>query len=68
MKIEEIKKGDVLINVDKNGTGYYLVTKVNRTTVDVRAENGNKVRAYPLIFDRAVTYEVPAFSKQDTYT
>jgi hypothetical protein len=62
MKITDIKPGDVLVNVDKNGAGYFKVLKVNRVTVDVRGENGNEVRAYPFIFDRKVDYPVPAFS------
>ena len=59
MNIQDICIGDVLVCVDKNGTGYYRVRKVNRVTVDVVGENGNAVRAYPLIFDRKVTYPVP---------
>ena len=47
MKIGEIKAGDTLINTDENGTGYYRVYKVNRVTVDVLSENGNKVRMHP---------------------
>lgn len=58
MQIEDIKPNDVLVSVDKHGTGYYRVLKVNRVTVDVRAENGNEVRCYPHIFDRKVTYQV----------
>lgn len=58
MKIEEIKQNDVLVNVDENGAGYFRVLKVNRVTVDVRGENGNRVRAYPHIFDRKVDYAV----------
>lgn len=58
MKIAEIKPDDVLVNVDENGAGYYRVLKVNRVTIDVRSENGNKVRAYPHIFDRKVDYSV----------
>lgn len=52
MSIEDIVKGDVLVNVDKNGCGYYKVLKVNRVTVDVMSETGAEVRAYPIIFDR----------------
>lgn len=58
MKIQDIAKGDTLVSTDSRGTGYYKVEKVNRVTVDVIGENGNKVRAYPLIFDRKVTYAV----------
>ena len=60
MKIADIKKGDTLVNVDKNGAGYYRVLKVNQVTVDVVGENGNKVRAYPNMFDRKVDYSVPS--------
>lgn len=55
MKIADIQKGDVLVNVDKNGAGYYRVVKVNRVSVDVVGETGNKFRAYPHIFDRKVS-------------
>ena len=55
MKIAEIKPNDVLVSVDETGAGFYRVLKVNRVTVDVTSENGNKVRAYPHIFDRKVT-------------
>jgi hypothetical protein len=58
MKIDDIKCGDVLVNTDENGSGYFRVLKVNRITIDVRGENGNKVRAYPNIFDRKITYPV----------
>ena len=58
MRITDIKKDDVLVSTDKHGTGYYRVLKVNRVTIDVRGENGNTVRAYPVIFDRKVTYPV----------
>lgn len=58
MKIQDIKPGDVLVNVDKNGAGYYRVLKVNRITIDVRGENGNECRAYPCIFDRKIDYPV----------
>lgn len=61
MKIEDIKAGDVLCSTDRHGTGYYKVIKVNRVTVDLQSENGNKVRAYPHIFERKVTYPVAAF-------
>lgn len=61
MKIEDMKTGDVLVSVDKNGAGYYKVAKVNRVTVDVISENGNRVRSYPATFDRRVTYPVAAF-------
>ena len=59
MNIQDIQKGDVLVSVDRTGCGYYRVVKVNRVTVDVIGENGNPVRAYPMIFDRKVTYPVP---------
>lgn len=62
MKIDQIKKGQILVSVDKNGAGYYKVEKVNRVTIDVTSENGNKVRAYPIMFDRAVDYPVKAFA------
>lgn len=58
MKIEHIKPNDVLVSVDENGAGYYRVLKINRITIDVRCENGTKVRAYPHVFDRKVDYEV----------
>ena len=58
MKIAEIEKGDTLVSVDKHGAGYYRVVKVNRVTVDVVHENGAKVRAYPVHFDRKVNYAV----------
>lgn len=29
-------------------------------TVDVVGENGNRVRAYPSVFDRKVSYDVPS--------
>lgn len=64
MKLADIRVGDVLVNVDENGAGYYKVVKVNRITVDVLGENGNRVRAYPAIFDRKVTYPVAAFQEQ----
>jgi hypothetical protein len=51
MKIADVKVDDVLVNVDENGAGYYRVLKVNRVTIDVRCENGVKVRAYPHIFN-----------------
>lgn len=63
MNIEQISKNDVLCSTDENGTGYYKVVKVNRMTVDVISENGNRVRAYPVIFDRKITYPVAAFSE-----
>lgn len=62
MNIYDIEVGDILVNVDENGAGYFLVKKVNRKTVDVIGENGNHVRAYPCIFNRKVTYPVPAFA------
>lgn len=49
VQLSKLKTGDVL---HKNGVGRFTVVKVNRTTVDVRGENGNVVRAYPAIFDR----------------
>ena len=64
MKIEDIKAGDVLVSVDENGAGYYKVAKVNRVTVDVVGENGNRARARPALFDRKVTYQVAAFALQ----
>ena len=59
MRIEDIKRGDVLVSTDKHGTGYYRVRKVNRVRVIVVGENGNEVSAYPSVFDRKVTYDVP---------
>lgn len=58
MKIEDIRKGDTLVNVDKNGAGYYRVVKVNRVTATVRSENGNEFKAYPHVFDRKIPYVV----------
>lgn len=58
MKIEDLKQGDVLVSVDENGAGYYRVTKVNRVTVDVMAENGNAARCRPHLFDRKINYPV----------
>jgi len=58
MKIADIKAGDVLVNTDENGTGYYRVLKVCRVTVKVRCENGNEARMYPVIFDRKIDYQV----------
>lgn len=58
VKIEDIKQGDVLVNVDENGAGYYRVMKVNKVTVDVVGENGNRSRSYPNIFDRKIDYPV----------
>ncbi len=63
MKIGDIKAGDVLVNVDENGAGFYRVEKVNRVTVNVVSENGNRLRAYPHIFDRKVLYPVPLLSE-----
>lgn len=63
MRIEDIKVGDVLANVDQRGCGYYKVLKVNRVTVDVQSENGNTNRCYPNIFNRKIYYDVPAFAK-----
>lgn len=57
MKIGDIKPNDVLTNFDKNGTGYYRVVKVNRITIDVVGENGNRVRAYPHFFERKLSYD-----------
>jgi hypothetical protein len=57
----DIKPGDVLVSVDSRGAGYYKVVKINRVTVDVVAENGNTVRAYPSAFSRKITYPVAAF-------
>lgn len=54
MRIADIQKGDVLVHVDKHGAGFYRVVKINRITVDVIGENGNRVRAYPHLFDRKV--------------
>lgn len=65
MLISDIKDGDVLCSTDENGTGYFKVQKVNRITVDVIGENGNNVRAYPVIFDRKVNYPVAAFAQKD---
>ncbi len=62
MKIDDINQGDVLVSVDKDGAGYFRVLKVNRKTVDVVAENGNKVRAYPHLFDRKINYAVPTLN------
>lgn len=67
MKISEIEPNDVLVNVDKHGAGYYRVLKVNRVTIDVRGENGNKVRAYPHIFDRKVDYPVAIPPRAGSY-
>lgn len=61
MKIADINVDDILVSVDKNGAGYYKVTKVNRVTVDVLCENGNLARMFPVTFDRRVTYPVAAF-------
>jgi hypothetical protein len=61
MNITDIEAGDTLCSTDRRGTGYYRVVKVNKITVDVIAENGNKVRSYPAMFDRKVTYAVAAF-------
>ncbi len=58
MKITDLKPEDVVVNVDKNGAGYYRVLKINRVTVDVRGENGNVIRTYPHLFDRKVDYPV----------
>ena len=58
MKISEILPNDVLVSVGAHGAGYYRVIKVNKITVDVVGENGNKVRAYPAIFDRKINYPV----------
>lgn len=64
MRISEIQPNDILVSVDELGAGYYLVKKVNRVTVDVISENGNSVRAYPLIFDRKVPYIPEAFNRK----
>lgn len=61
MHISEMKKDQIVCSTDKNGTGYYKILQVNRITVDVQSENGSKFRAHPMIFDRAVNYEVEAF-------
>ena len=58
MTREQIKVGDVLCSVDENGCGYYRVLKVNRLTIDVQGENGNKMRSYPSMFDRKIDYPV----------
>ena len=63
MKIQDIKSGDILVHVDSNGAGYYKVVKVNRVTVDVLGENGIKVRCYPVLFDRKITYPVHTFGE-----
>ena len=57
MKIEEINMGDILVSTDYQGTGYYLVTKVNRVTIQVKCENGNEIKAYPHVFDRKIMPE-----------
>ncbi len=59
MNIEDLKRGDVVCSTDSRGTGYYRVLKVNKITVDVVGENGNKVRSYPAMFDRKIDYHVP---------
>jgi hypothetical protein len=48
MQITDIKRNEILVK----GADYFRVLKVNRVTVDVVGQNGNKVRAYPHIFDR----------------
>lgn len=63
MRIEEINRDDVLVNVDEHGAGYYRVLKVNRKTVDVVGENGNRVRVRPHLFNRRVHYDVPTLPK-----
>lgn len=61
MKIADINVDDILVSVDRRGTGYCKVVKVNRVTVDVLCENGNMARMFPVTFDRRVTYAVAAF-------
>lgn len=65
MKIEDLAKGDRVCSTDARGTGYYLVLKVNRVTVDVKCENGVEMRVYPNVFDRKVAYPIPAFDGRE---
>ena len=55
MKIGDINKGDVLVRVDKDGSGYYRVLKINRVTVTVKTEQGETIKAYPHFFDGKTT-------------
>ena len=67
-QIEDIAKGDVLASTDSNGTGYFRVVRVHPTMVTLIGENGNKVRAYPHLFERKVTYPVatlPALTDEE---
>lgn len=65
MKIEELSAGDRVCSTGEQGTGYFLVLKVNRVTVDVKCENGVEMRVYPHIFDRKVAYPIPAFDGRE---
>jgi isopentenyldiphosphate isomerase len=53
----DLKAGDVVLawhNEDSRHSAlvYFMVEKVNRVTVQVRAENGHTQRAYPCVFTR----------------
>lgn len=61
MKIEHICIGDILVNTDARGTGYYQVRKINRVTVDVLHESGRPGRMSAHLFDRKVNYVPAAF-------
>ncbi|MDE2105647.1 MAG: hypothetical protein KGL39_50940 [Patescibacteria group bacterium] len=55
MKLADLAKGDVLVSVDENGTGFYRVEKVCRRMVKVATEQGHVIRAYPHTFDRKLS-------------
>lgn len=62
MQIKHIYHGDILVNTDRHGTGYYKVLRTNRVTVDVLCENGNRARMRAELFDRKVNYVPTAFT------
>ena len=54
MKLADLSPGDVLVNTDANGTGFYRVEKVCAKVVKVMTEQGHVIRAYPVVFDRKI--------------
>lgn len=61
MKISDLRPGDIVCSTDQRGTCYYRIDAVHKVRVDVTHENGRTMRLHPVLFDRKVTYPVPAF-------
>jgi len=56
MKLENIKAGDILVNVDRHGAGFVRVLKVCKVKIRVRGENGFEFLSYPHLYDRKINW------------